>query len=1695
MLNAGTVSLSADGGISQPNGTIIANALTATSSKGGINLASTANNVTTMTGATANGDLVLVFDPTTTLTGTYTSPNIFIDVAHAGDALQLDAATLNATAAAPRISLIADQITESTTPSTITASNGTVELAPFTTGSIITLGASTGSGLVLDQTLLGDISTGTGTVMVGRFTDVVHGSTLAHTGGNIAVGTSGNPGTVDLTGKAQALLLDSSGAITEPNNGTIIVNTLSGVASSVTLGGIANAVTNLASFAATNDFALTDGSALNVVGSVSAGTNLGLTVLSGGSLAIGNSGTTGVLQAGTTVALSTTGTITEDPTNGTIIANTLVGPSGATIASGASLFSAGNTIANLGDFLTNKTTGDFLLKDSTATAYGLNVLGTVTAGNTLALVQTGSGTIAIGNSGTAGLLDAGTTGTVTLQSTGAISEDAGKGTIIAKVLNGPGTVPTAAASATLTDTANQVGTLGTFLTVNDFQFRNSIPLTVGGTVQATSGNVFVQETAGNGLTFNGGSVIVAGQTIGLVTDSLTFNSGTIDAGLATGGTVEIAPTTTGTAVGLGGGSGLVLSSAALNAITADELRIGAYHDRPNANAETISASSIDIAGNVSLATSAVHRLRLDTSGAVTESTGTLGVGTLVGTATNGFTLTAASNAIGTIGATGTTGTLTATSGNIELVNGSSLDVQNTVSASGNVFLQEAAGQTLSFLANSSLAATNGTIGLVTDGLTVASGTSITAGSGTVEIAPVTSGTTVGLGGSVSGLVIDSTALGAVHAAWLRIGGYHDQINSGTNVVTAGSIDLAGAVNLGTVPALRLDSIGPISESGGPLNVGTLSISTNGIVAGVTLGNTLNNVATLGDVTVGGDLVLQDNASTLTIPTNAVVYGNNVTIGNNGSVLVLGDLGAAAGSLSLHAGGNMTVGGTGNTVTLIGATGAATLTANGAFDQLGGLINADGVSITAGSTLTQAAGTIINVGTTAGVAGLVINGGSQFLQNSAGTIASNNDGTISTLGAGSIVTNGTMLAAGTLTLIGNTFTQNAGTLAAGGDLLVEGFAAGLPMSGNILQAGGTLGAGGTLALIGSFTGSDASQTGGVLAGTAIEVFSATEATPFQTFAPALQVTAGANTTVACMCTGLVTDYINPSPAAPGSTPSLPTLAASGASRPHHLLLNVIDTGAPASGTYTLSRPISADWVEIHTSGAVTEAAGGTVTATLLSGTAGYVPAGTGRGATFATPFSPNVVSDATFTNANGITDLGPFLASGDVRLNNANSLTVVGTVLAGGTIGGHVLALTAPALTVDQSGGVTTPNGLSITANGLLQADATIASGTVTPGQILLLTDGLTLTPLSAGNTVVNAPDGLVAIAPLTSGNTIDLDANGAVSSAGTLVLTQAMLDTINTLGSSAGTAGTQSLILGSLDGSTLRAGQIDINSGIVLSAIARNLVLDANGAVQENTGGSLSVVSLAGTAGATATSAAGGSFSLTGSNISFRTRQRGHANGWRHDLFHRGDAGGRPEEPDGPRRRAGRRQHRQPGRGRHGYRECGGHAGGRHHRADRTGDGDHLGQHHAVHRRDRQRGLAARGRRSAVIRHHHAEPHSAGGGWAADHRHGGDADRPRTVRRGGDRTDDRRPHAVDRRRGLARPQHAIAGHHGPGADRYHVGLPVRGYARPDRHADPGAGQPGRRGDDRRRRHPHQHPGYAGRGCQPHRQHAGAVQHG
>ena len=779
-------------------------------------------------------------------------------------------------------------------------------------------------------------------------------------------------------------------------------------------------------------------------------------------------------------------------------------------------------------------------------------------------------------------------------------------------------------------------------------------------------------------------------TIGLVADSLTVAASGVTIGAGTTGTIELAPRST-IAVSLDGTStfsGLLIGSLALADFGAGELQLGSYHDATNAGAAVTSASSIDIGG---AATLAVSRLRLDANGPVTESVGPLSVGTLVGTA-GSYTLTNPNNSIGTLGATGAAGTLTAGSGNILILDGAPLAVQNVVSAlDGNIYLQEAAAQTLSFLTGGSVVTSGNMIGLVADTLTVASNnvaiTTGGSGAGTVEIATVGAGT-ISLAGT-TGMVLPGSLLADVTTAMLRVGGYHDQVNSGTNVVTAASIDIGGTVNLAgsAVTMLRLDANGPISESGGPLSVGTISASTNGATGDINLGAAGNSIAVLGDMTAAkGTLAVLDHTSgtpgMLTVPSTSIVYGNSVSIVNLGSIVLAGSIGACgpSGALGVTAfAGDILV----SDPAVIGALGTATFAADNNFTQSGGLINAADVAIGAGGAVTQSGGVIAGLDTTLADIGVGISAGAAFSQSAGAAITSNSGFSLT---ASSITVGGNIIGVGTGTLsTTGTLSQSGGTIAAGQSLSL------LNTSG-VTQTAGTISAGGVLTInsSGAFTESASAAV------TGDSVVTNVASGPLPNYVGSLTVTVG-GTVVYCVCSGAET-IGNPGTFSTGSPPGSPT---PGTPLKNPYFISITEPTIP------ITHALTANWVELNGAASTTEA-GGTIDADLLTGSGGNV----------------------LLTAANIIGHVGSFAATGNFILNDpATALTVIGTVSVGS---GNTLMLTTPTLAVDHAGGTYTvpsttfPNtgtlngGIvhndTIITAGLLNAPAGVSSNVVTPGR-------------------------------------------------------------------------------------------------------------------------------------------------------------------------------------------------------------------------------------------------------------------------------------------------------------------------------------------------------------------------------------------
>ena len=177
-------------------------------------------------------------------------------------------------------------------------------------------------------------------------------------------------------------------------------------------------------------------------------------------------------------------------------------------------------------------------------------------------------------------------------------------------------------------------------------------------------------------------------------------------------------------------------------------------------------------------------------------------------------------------------------------------------------------------------------------------------------------------------------------------------------------------------------------------------------------------------------------------------------------------------------------------------------------------------------------------------------------------------------------------------------------------------------------------------------------------------------------------------------------------------------------------------------------------------------------------------------TIANATAGSVLLNTITSPGNQVIELGASTAGSDFTLiddpfllTTPAPLTVVDAVKVGD---GHALTLIAPTLTLAAAG--------SLTANAVAPA----SPGTVTPSLVALQADAMSL----KDGTIV-AQGGVVALAPLSADQTFSLD---AATQSGHLSLTPADLSKITTTGAFAsGQAprGTQTLVLGSLDGEQL----------------------------------------------------------------------------------------------------------------------------------------------------------------------------------------------------------------------------------------------------------------------------------------------------
>jgi hypothetical protein len=689
------------------------------------------------------------------------------------------------------------------------------------------------------------------------------------------------------------------------------------------------------------------------------------------------SGTGGIFDlGGRSLELDVNGQI--DGTNGSLVNVATLSGTGTDW-----LLPLSNSIANLGSI----NASSINLNDGIA----LNVGGMVNGGSSASITDVGTLTISGGISATSislsadtinipGLVTDGGAGFVDLvANNGSISET---GTLIAGVLTGTafgvadllGAGPSINQVATLGEPGSLRVPSGRGFTASSFALRDGAALTVAGSVTASSftGQVFLASTSSGGITIASTGNVFANTSAGtasLQTDLLVNNA----ALGVRANTIELAPATAGGVVTLGGtGSGLSLPS--MTGLITNNLVVGAV-TQPTDTTPTTTAGSIAIAGAFNFTSSGT--LTFDASGAVTQSAPLTGVPVLSGTA-GSFSLTNSGNTITAV-------TDLKANGAAAVVDGANLTLSGTISASNLFFEVAATGGvlTLGSLSSSSFssevpivspisasltAVSGGRISLVADNISVAVASStITAPSGTVELAPFSAINTSLLGSAASGqLVIGQSLLSLITngISTLVVGGFTNVPAGATP--SAQNVTIDGTLTLSPLAtALDLEAIGSVTQSAPIVNVGTLL----GISASTTLTNASNTIDALGNYTASNGFVLTD-ATSLVI-SGELQAGPAATLNVNGSLTESGDIvttlltGTAVGTANLI--GNNTVAELDGFV-VTGGAGNFLLLDRGAL-LINGTLNSTHIAVTAGE-ISLADGSTIVTGGNARPTGLV-----------------------------------------------------------------------------------------------------------------------------------------------------------------------------------------------------------------------------------------------------------------------------------------------------------------------------------------------------------------------------------------------------------------------------------------------------------------------------------------------------------------------------------------------------------------------------------------------------------------------------------------------------------------------------------------------------------------------------------------------------
>lgn len=994
------------GAITQSATGTLAVAELAATAPGAISLGASGNAVSAVTALAGGGAVSLASSVPLTLTANAT----------AGASLALSAPSITAagvtSGTGATLSLLADTLSVS---GAMSAPGGRVVLAPHTPGLDVTLGGSGGAGLSLSDSLLGQISTGSGTIRIGNGADT----------GAITVAAA-----VTIAAP-QATTLELSGAGDITQAAPLSVSRLLASGARVTLTDSDNAISRLGDGSASGgSFSVTTtthgGSALIVEAPLAAAGALSLRSLSGGiDLA-------GTLTAGGTITLSSAGSIGQSATAAiTAPALTLsASGAGATIslasASNAMADLAGATIAAGGGAFSFFTTTDLALSGpltvpgsatlaaggglsqgaaltattltASAGAAGLTLehpdnafatlAGAAASGGPVRLSVGGPLTVSGAISGTAVSVASGgqlttTAGATVTASTGAASLSGASGVSLGAAVTAAsdvsvtasagavqtGTVTSSAGSVTIEGAAVTAGALsaGTDLTVTAALTATLSSATAGGDVQATGETVI---TAGS-------LIAGAGRTLTVITDTLSAAASLS----APGGTVAIRPLTDGRTITLGGtGAGLSLPAATLALVSAGSgtLSVG-----------SAASGAITLAGPVTL-TGRAAALSLS-SGASVSQAGALTVERLSVDAGGAVSLGLAGNTIGRIERAEAVGAVSLASSGPFTIGGAVRGGSVTLTSGGAITIEaplDAGTGTLSLAASGAVSQTadgNVTAGTVTGN---ASGLSLAAAANAIGTLGPFTATSGDIALATSGALILSGAISTPQTVRLEAGG---GIGAGAGLAVSAarlSGSAQGGTDLGT-SAQAIATLGPWSDTAGGLAMttsgalaiagditlaGPLSLATGGALTQAP-GTAIATTRLSGSSSGGASLAQPGNAiaslDTWTDATGGLSIATTGTLSLPGSITLGGTLSLAGSAIAQAGSGAITaprvvatapdgvsLAASSNTITAFGAVSASSgdvaLATTGAL-LLDGMVDAGGrLSLAAGGSISQTA---------------------------------------------------------------------------------------------------------------------------------------------------------------------------------------------------------------------------------------------------------------------------------------------------------------------------------------------------------------------------------------------------------------------------------------------------------------------------------------------------------------------------------------------------------------------------------------------------------------------------------------------------------------------------------------------------------------------------------------------------------------------